>query len=74
MTKIVALGALGAGAVGAGVFALRARQRRAAAQQTVDDFDLSDLDEPVIISEEVVVVTETPFGVDFQAVPLEPYR
>ena len=74
MTKIVALSALGAGAVGAGVAALRARQRRAAAKQTVDDFDLSDLDEPVIISEEVVVVTETPFGLDMEVYSAEPSR
>jgi hypothetical protein len=56
MTKLFALGALGAGVYGA----VKASQRAAANRKTqqMDAFDLSDLDEPVIITEEVIVVTE----------------
>ena len=57
-----ALGALGAGALGAGALALRAKRRRAAANQTIDSFDYADLDEPVIVTEEVIIV---------EAIPLE---
>jgi hypothetical protein len=55
MTKLFALGALGAGAAYAGV---RAKKRAAAKKQPMDAFDLSDLDEPVLVTEEVVIFTE----------------
>jgi hypothetical protein len=69
MTKMFALGALGAGALGAAVLAKRWRAAKLAA---IDDFDFSDLAEPVVVTEEVVVVTEPPpFVVDVELVPIE---
>jgi hypothetical protein len=62
-----ALGALGALGVG-GTFAAFAAKRRADAKkrQAIDDFDYTDLDEPVVI-EEVVIVTEAdPYGIDME--------
>ncbi|HEY5946258.1 MAG TPA: hypothetical protein VIV40_12235 [Kofleriaceae bacterium] len=70
MTKMFALGALGAGAYGA----VRAVRRAAAKKQQVDQFDLSDLDEPVVVAEEVVVVTESgPYEIDMELIPAD-YR
>ena len=58
MTKLFALGG-GGFLLGAGAFAaIRAKRRAAAKQQTVDAFDLTDLDEPVIVTEDVVIITE----------------
>jgi len=65
-----ALGALGAGALGAGVAALRKR-RAARAQHQVESFDFADLDEPVIVTEEVVVITEPASFVDVELIPVE---
>jgi hypothetical protein len=47
--------------------------RRAAKRQQVDDaFDFSDLDEPVIVTEEVVVVTEAgPYEIDMELVSVD---
>jgi len=60
MTRLFALGALGL-ALGAGVYAIgRAVKRRSDARRQQDPdtaFDYSDVDEPVIV-EEVVIVTE----------------
>jgi hypothetical protein len=66
MTKIFALSGLAA-AAGAGVFAAaRARRNSAKRQQQIDSFDFSDLDDPVIVTEEVVVITEAdPYGSGF---------
>ena len=59
MTKLFALG--GAAAVGAGVYgAVRLAKRRSAKQaqqREIDGFDYADLDEPVIVTEEVIVIT-----------------
>ncbi|HUS27362.1 MAG TPA: hypothetical protein VMZ53_02605 [Kofleriaceae bacterium] len=69
--KVAALGVLGAGLVGgaiAGVRYFRARR----AEQPLDletlDIDAIDFGEPVIVAEEIVVVTE-PFEADLEAVP-----
>lgn len=53
-TKLVALGALGAAAYGVA----RAMRRREAPSDIDSRFDSSDLDEPVIVTEEVVVVEQ----------------
>ena len=62
MTKLFAVGAVGV--IGAGAFvAVRAKRRADARRQqanALDPFAITDLDEPVIISEEVVFVTEDP--------------
>jgi hypothetical protein len=59
MTKLIGLGAIAGGAIGASLLAKRIAARRA---QSVDDqFDFGDLegdDEPVIIGEEIIIVTE----------------
>jgi hypothetical protein len=56
-TKLVAFGAFGAiGAAAIGV--ARAIRRREASSDVDSLFDSSDLDEPVIISEEVIVITD----------------
>jgi hypothetical protein len=70
MTKMFALGALGAGAIGA-FAALRAKRRAAAVQNQIDSFDFADLDEPVVITEEVFVVTEPDYMVDVELIPVE---
>jgi hypothetical protein len=58
MTKLFALGGGGL-LLGAVAFAaIRARRQAAAKQQSVDAFDLADLDEPVIVTEDVVIITE----------------
>jgi hypothetical protein len=72
MTKMFALGALGAGAIGA-VAALRAKRRASAAQNQVDSFDFADLDDPVVITEEVIVVTEPDYVVDVELIPVEQF-
>jgi hypothetical protein len=59
MTKLFALG--GIGALGAGAYAaVKARRRKAAMQQQAvdDNFDLTDLEEPIVVTEEVFVITE----------------
>ena len=53
-TKLVALGALGAAAYGVS----RALRRRSAPSDIDTRFDSSELDEPVIITEETFVITE----------------
>ena len=72
MTKLFALGA-GLLGVGAGaVAAVRAKRRAAAPQQQIDAFDYADLDEPVIVTEEVVVITEaSPYEIDMELIPAE---
>lgn len=66
MTKLFALGALGAGAYAA----VRAKRRTAAKNHQMDAFDLTDLDDPVIVTEEVVVVTEAgPYEIDMELIP-----
>jgi hypothetical protein len=56
MTKLFALGALGAG-----VFAVaRARQRAAKQREVFNPFDISGLDEPIVVSEEEVVIMTEP--------------
>jgi hypothetical protein len=69
MTKLFALGALGAGAYAA----VRAKQKAtAAAKSPYDSFDLSDLDEPFVAAEEVIVVTEAgPYEIDMELIPIE---
>jgi hypothetical protein len=68
MTKLFVLGA-----VSAGVFAaVRAKRRTAAKTQQMDAFDLGDLDEPVIVTEEVIVVTEAgPYEIDMELIPAD---
>lgn len=57
-SKLVAIGALGAAAYGVA----RAIRRRRATSDVDTRFDASDLDDnPVIISEEVIVITDAPF-------------
>jgi hypothetical protein len=73
-TKLIMLGTIGAGAAAGAVLAIR--HSRAKKFQRNLDAVLSDieaeLDEPVIVSEEVVVVTEAgPFDVDMEHVPEE---
>jgi len=58
MTKLFALGGLGA--VGAGVFAAVRAARRASAKQPDDAFDYGDLDTPVVVTEEVVIISAAP--------------
>jgi hypothetical protein len=53
-SKIVALGALGAAAYGVA----RAMRRRDVTSDLDMRFDSSDLDDPVILTEEVFVITE----------------
>jgi hypothetical protein len=59
MTKLFALG--GAAAVGAGVLGVVKMAKRRAAkkaqQHEIDEFDFTDLDEPVVVTEEVIVIT-----------------
>ena len=63
-TKLIALGAIGAlGAAAYGV--ARAIRHRKQESFDIDSlFDSSDLDDPVIVSEEVVVITEAPLSPD----------
>lgn len=68
MFALGALGALGAGTLAA----VRARRAAAAKQQQVDAFDYGDLDEPVIVTEEVIIVTEAgPYEIDMELVPAD---
>jgi hypothetical protein len=53
-TKLVAAGAIGAAAIGVA----RAIRRRNTSSDIDSLFDSSDLDEPVIITEEVIVITD----------------
>jgi hypothetical protein len=65
-SKIVALGALGAAAYGVA----RAMRRRDVTSDIDTRFDSSDLDDPVIVTEEVVVISEAgPYEVDFELIP-----
>lgn len=57
MTKLFALGALGAGAF-ATVRAIKRRSLEREQRDIESSFDFADLDEPVVVSEEVVIVTE----------------
>ncbi len=53
-TKLVALGALGAAAYGVA----RAMRRREAPSDVDSRFDSSELEDPVIVTEEVIVMEE----------------
>jgi hypothetical protein len=65
-SKIVALGALGAAAYGVA----RAMRRRDVIHDIDQRFDLSDLDDPVVVTEEVIVITEAgPYEVDLELIP-----
>jgi hypothetical protein len=57
-TKLVALGAIGAAAIGVA----RAIQRRGASSDVDSLFDSSDLDDPVIVTEEVLVISDPDAG------------
>ena len=65
MTKMFALGGASLLA-GAGAFAaIRAKRRAAAKQQAIDAFDFTDLEEPIVVTDEVIVITETdPYAFD----------
>ena len=68
--KIAVLAAAGAGVVAGAVVGIRKlRARRANVDIDLDDVDIDDTDlgEPVVVAEEIVVVTE-PFA-DLEAVP-----
>lgn len=71
MTKLIGLGAIAGGAFAASRIAKRIAARRE--QQSIDDaFDFGDIDEPVVVTEEVVVVTEAgPYEIDMELVPVE---
>jgi len=73
ITKIIALGAVGAAGVAASVAAVRAfRARRAEQELDISDVDdLGDIeDEPVVVAEEVVIITEaSPYEADMEAAP-----
>jgi hypothetical protein len=71
MTKFFALGGLAA--AGAGAFAAARARRASKRKQAVDEaFDFSDLDEPVVVTEEVVVVTEAgPYEIDMELIPVD---
>lgn len=76
MTKLIGLGAILGGAILGGAIAASRIAKRAAArreQQRIDDeFDFGDIEDPVIASEEVVVVTEAgPYEIDMELVPVE---
>lgn len=60
-------------ALGAGSYAaIRAKRAATARQQQIDAFDFADLDEPVIVTEEVVVVTEAgPYELDMELIPAD---
>jgi hypothetical protein len=64
MTKLFALGALGALGL---VAAVAVKRRRDARRQGLQEIDIEELDEPVIVSEEVIVVTDAgPYAVDME--------
>lgn len=73
-TKLIMLGTIGAGAAAGTVFAIRhfrARKFERNLDAVLSDIE-RDLDEPVIVGEEVVVVTEAgPFEVEMELVPEE---
>jgi hypothetical protein len=76
INKIIALGAVGAAGVAGTVAIVRAiRARRAEQQFEVSDIDeigdTNDVeDEPVIVSEEVIIVTEAnPYEADMEEIP-----
>ena len=60
MTKLFGFGLLGAGVLGALVAKRRSDLKR---QESLDAFEGDDLDNPVVVSEEYIIVTE--------AVPLD---
>ena len=75
-TKLIALGA--AGAVGAAAFGVRHMLRKRKGESNIDwRFDTSDVfdeeldnDEPIVVAEEVVVITEAgPYEVDLELIP-----
>ncbi len=70
MTKLFALGAVGAGAYATVRALMHARAKHQ--QQEIDAFDYGDLDAPVVVAEEVVVVTEAgPYEIEMELVPSE---
>jgi hypothetical protein len=63
-SKLVALGALGAAAYGVA----RAMRRRDVTSDIDTRFDTSDHDDPVIVTEEVVIISDAvPYEVDFSS-------
>jgi hypothetical protein len=65
-SKIVALGAVGAAAYAVA----RAMRRRDVLSDVDSRFDSSDLDAPVIVTEEMIVITEAgPYEVDLELIP-----
>lgn len=73
MTKaLIGLGAIGCGAFCASRIAKRLAAKKHA-QELENAFDFSDLEEPVVVTEEVVVVTEaSPYDVEMDLIPNEP--
>lgn len=71
--KLIAIGAVGA--LGAAAFGVAHAVRRRRQTRDIDArFDTSDL-EPVIVSEEVVVVTDaTPYDADLDFIQVDPYK
>jgi len=71
MTKIFGLAGLGAlGTIAAA--AIHSRREAARRQQEIDAFDFTDLDEPVVVAEEVVVVTEAgPYEIEMELIPAD---
>jgi hypothetical protein len=71
MTKLFALGGLAAIGTGA-VAAARAKQREGVRRQQADAFDFTDLDEPMIVTEEIVVVSEAgPYEIEMELIPAD---
>src|SRR5689334_2289725 len=71
MTKLFALGGLAA-AGGTVIAAVRAKRRARAKHQQIDAFDYADLDEPVIVTEEIVVVSDTgPYEIEMELIPAD---
>ena len=72
-SKLIAIGAVGA--LGAAAYGIAHKMRRRRQASDIDSrFDTSEL-EPVIVSEEVVVVTDaTPYDVDLDLIPVDPYK
>jgi hypothetical protein len=68
-TKLLALAAIGA----AGYGAIRSLRRRQAATNLDREFDTSDVSgEPIVVTEEVVVITEAgPYEVDLELIPAD---
>jgi hypothetical protein len=72
-TKLLALGAVGAAAGAVAYGAVRLLRRRQAAGDVDREFDTSDVStDPVVVTEEVVVITEAgPYEVDLELIPAD---